>query len=200
MENTPMENIPESPHDMQACLKYESSQQPRADAFYKKQFPELQIERCDFKDPDGRKHQQAGVDVLLKYPDGTAIKVSEKFRRRSFPDIWMEVFRNWEKRTPGWGWDSEPDYYAYFQEDSGTVRWIPAKEVRRFVFLSMNQLETFQRVWESMSMEEEDLENAETTFKGIEFRMVPTWAKKEWWGASICVPMEYITEMETFEY
>ncbi|MBA7566108.1 hypothetical protein ES708_07795 [subsurface metagenome] len=59
--------------------------------------------------------QQKGVDLIFLCKDGLKVKVEEKIRNKYYPDILIEEYSNWERKTPGWGMNMEliTEYLAY---------------------------------------------------------------------------------------
>ena len=61
-----------------------------------------------------KQEQKKGVDVIVYLPDGQAIKVEEKIRRKNWDDIVLEVWSDKKRKIPGWAVkEQEANILAY---------------------------------------------------------------------------------------
>lgn len=102
-----------------------------ADAFYKRVFPG--IARCKYV--HDTELQQRGVDKLLQYPEGSPmadIAIDEKIRYTLYPDILLEEYADYEKRTPGWLTKDGMlcDYIAYIFREEKLIYLLPYRDLR----------------------------------------------------------------------
>lgn len=82
--------------------------------------------------PDDGWHQRNGIDRVVTFPDGHAVFVDEKVRRRSYPDICLERWSDRQRRIPGWVQkDLVCDFVAYAFESSRTCYMLPFSGLRR---------------------------------------------------------------------
>lgn len=100
-------------HDFQKSLK--RSQQmagaPWWFEVYREAFPNL--ESAVNVREDGWA-QRAGIDRVLTLSSGKTLTVDEKVRERDWPDIALEYWSDFERRTPGWiAKELATDYLAY---------------------------------------------------------------------------------------
>ena len=100
------------------CISYEKSQQPIADNYYIRLYGNRnELERYDWKDPNGQYMQRKGIDCSIidriQQPP-KRIYISEKFRKQDWGDMMIEIYSSFPK-TFGWGiTDHDVDKYAYF--------------------------------------------------------------------------------------
>lgn len=101
---------------------------------YRKAFPTLRA--CVDVRADGW-HQRAGVDRVLTLADSSVVRVDEKVRRESWPDIALEVLSDEKRETPGWACkDALCDYIAYAFEPTRTCYLLPFLLLRRSLELN----------------------------------------------------------------
>lgn len=80
--------------------------------------------------------QRAGIDRHVCLADGTVLKIDEKVRKETWPDILLEVFSDQARRTPGWAHPQKLltcDYIAYAMLPSQTCYLLPYQLLRRAV-------------------------------------------------------------------
>jgi hypothetical protein len=125
-----------SSHDFNAQLTYSHSQadRPYWHGVYQQAFPDMQ-HMLDLRHNGW--HQRAGRDRMIVLSSGRAIYIDEKVRRKSFPDIAVEVWSTYPKggeqpyrpvknATEGWGQKPlDCDYLAYAFEPTKTCHLIP---------------------------------------------------------------------------
>lgn len=98
---------------------------------YRKAFPTM-VTCADLR-KDGW-HQRAGIDRVLTLEDSTVVKIDEKVREETWPDILLEIWsRDWNG-VPGWARkDLACDYIAYAMAPSRTCYLLPFQMLRRAV-------------------------------------------------------------------
>jgi hypothetical protein len=50
--------------------------------------------------------QKEGVDYYALFADGSPIFIEEKIRWEKYPDLLIEEYANWQKKSLGWGLDT----------------------------------------------------------------------------------------------
>lgn len=80
--------------------------------YYKRLFPNLQAAVQINRDCPMQRH---GVDRILHLGNGQTITVDEKKRRKTWVDVLIEYWSNYERKTIGWTFDRDKvcDYIAY---------------------------------------------------------------------------------------
>lgn len=112
--------------DFNKMLGYEQSQMGKADRYYTERWKVDNIERFSWKDPKGREMQRRGVDCRVQIGERT-ILISEKFRRRSYGDMMIEL---WCGNSTGWGITDTSEILCYFtNRDCYTVQTESMKKV-----------------------------------------------------------------------
>lgn len=76
--------------------------------------------------------QRGGIDRLVVLRDGTTLKIDEKVRYKSYPDILLEVWSDHERRIPGWiEKDLTCDFIAYAFVPTQICYLLPFHTLRR---------------------------------------------------------------------
>jgi hypothetical protein len=77
--------------------------------------------------------QKEGVDYYALFADSAPLFIEEKIRWEKYPDLLIEEYANWDKKTPGWGLDKnkKTHYLAYII--------IPSKEIFIIDFPALQQ-------------------------------------------------------------
>jgi hypothetical protein len=118
-------------HDFHESLE---RSQGRADApwwleVYSRAFPDLQS-AVNVRD-DGWA-QRGGIDRVLTLASGKTLTVDEKVREKDWPDICLEYWSDYDRKTPGWvEKDLACDFIAYAFVPSQTCHLIPFQTLRR---------------------------------------------------------------------
>ena len=104
---------------------------------YHKKFPHLtNIEHIGDKD----KRQKLGIDKIL-YFESKQLFIDEKIRREYYPDILLEEYSVYEKKTVGWmGKKKHTDYIVYVKVPSREFYFLP------FTLLQLAWLQNY-KVW-----------------------------------------------------
>lgn len=91
------------------------------DDFYYSAFPLLEkIEFCE-----SMEFQTKGIDKLLYLQTSKVISIDEKKRRKDYGDIALELWKNKERKKPGWLFYSQCDYIVYAIIPSNKVFLLP---------------------------------------------------------------------------
>jgi hypothetical protein len=96
---------------------------------YTKAFPSLESIACVRQDGWA---QRGGIDRVLVLGSGKTLAVDEKVRFKDYGDILLEVFSDYDRRTPGWvGKDLACDYIAYAVIPLKVCYLLPFQTLRR---------------------------------------------------------------------
>lgn len=154
----------ETTQTLKSALEYEKSCQPRADLFYTNRYPGQTIYRPDWE--TGKTYQKMDIDVIVRSTAENGwpleLKISEKFRTQPWPDILIEVYDDFEKRTPGWSKETAADWHFFFHEH----KWIETKRIK--LNPTLNDVES--------------IESVEIPHDESFVRLVPTWAIRKMWA------------------
>jgi len=96
---------------------------------YKLAFPHAQqFIECTVKDS-----QKKGIDYYALFNENKVLFIEEKVRWKSYPDILIEEYANWEMKILGWGLDitKKSHYLAYIV--------IPRHEIFIFYYPALRQ-------------------------------------------------------------
>lgn len=110
-------------NDFKRDLEYsmELKDDNRLDNFYKVAFPLAdKIEFCS-----ELSQQFKGVDKIIYFKSGNTITIDEKKRRKDYGDILLELWKNKEKRKPGWLFYSQCDYIVYAILEANKIYLLP---------------------------------------------------------------------------
>lgn len=99
-------------HHFENSLEFEQRQQSAADSFYTKYFGASNIERYNTNTNEDLKIQRKDIDVSFVVK-GKRISVSEKFRKKDYNDLYIELYSKYPK-TLGWMSSSDAEYLTYF--------------------------------------------------------------------------------------
>jgi len=99
------------------------------ESIYKKAFPSL----ISIEENTEKITQKQGVDFYLYIKAPKPIKLEVKDRYYDYPDILLEDYSCWERRTPGWARDMSKvtDYLSYIVH--------PRKEIFMFYYLALRR-------------------------------------------------------------
>lgn len=120
-------------------LKYEQKCIPLADKYIKLRFGNKPFYRPTWK--DNRELQEADVDVVVQSPE-LAVRapgwseyyISEKFRKKNWDDVLVEIYSNYEAGKPGWGLKTiahEHWYYYSITTKHSRCEQIPTWAIRK---------------------------------------------------------------------
>ena len=124
---------------------------------------------------NGRQHE--GLDKILTLETGNEIRIEEKFRRRSYPDIALETWSNLESKVPGWCVkDIIADIVAYWMVPARKLYVFQSPHLRRV--LSENRTQ-----WERQ---------AENRIGGFRYADAPN---EGYTTRSICVPIRVLENL-----
>lgn len=115
-------------HFFDESLHYERTSAARADSFYREQLNATEVERYDRDTPDDMEMQHRDIDVRIRV-DGVDMYVSEKFRKRGWDDLLLELYSKYPA-VRGWTETGSPDLLAYFLPDKILI--FREADVRRF--------------------------------------------------------------------
>lgn len=95
-------------------IRYEVSQQPIANSFISEMYPGAHFWRPDMI--TGGDLQRKDIDVVLELPGKmpNPLYISEKFRRRPWDDILIELYSDFKHGTEGWGLTSQAHEHWYY--------------------------------------------------------------------------------------
>lgn len=126
------------------ALAYERSCQPLADSFLKSKYPDKRIYRPDYyKSGYDKELQLADVDVIVSNKEGWPNEwyISEKFRSKSWPDVLIELYSDYDKKVEGWAPKSiAHEHYFYYSDvhetkngirDDSFLRIVPTWAIKR---------------------------------------------------------------------
>ena len=95
---------------------------------YRLAFPDLASAVCVRNDGWA---QRGGIDRVLTLQSGKTLLVDEKVRDKDWPDILLEYYSNYERRTPGWvAKDLACDFIANAFVPSQTCYLLPFQTLR----------------------------------------------------------------------
>lgn len=173
-------------HNMADSLAYSHAlaDAPWWEDVYRQAFPDMRA-MVDLRHEGW--HQKAGRDRAIVLSSGQTVYVDEKGRRKTYPDIAVEVWsvypRNgrhpWQPRAgavPGWGTKPTSDYLAYAFEAAQTCHLFPLLGIRA-------AWEKHGRTWREKATAEED---------GYRWTQADN---ERWWSICIAVP---ISELHSF--
>lgn len=123
-------------NDFHTDLDYahEMEDAPWWDVVYRKAFGPRLLTHT--RHPQNGWHQAAGVDRLLIFTNGETAKVDEKVRRKSRPDILLELYSSYygsgsSRNTQGWATkDTAADYIAYALAPAAVCYLLPVPLLR----------------------------------------------------------------------
>lgn len=179
--------------NFQKCLDFESKMMPLADQYYKSAYPGCTIFRPKYQNGgDEKLLQQQDVDVILTDANKNKIYISEKFRSYDFGDILIEIYKDYDQRKLGWGFETKPDLTITFVLDkmskSLIIREIPTTEINR---VAKNELEHAIDVFQNIYPHKKQFKRVDQ----IEYRMIGSNRDKNTWiSANICVPITYFKD------
>jgi hypothetical protein len=104
--------------------------EPEWCAAYRKAWPDL-IGIIDMRHPG--EHQEQGIDRVVMLANGNIVTIDEKVRRKDWGDVLVEIWSNYEWRTPGWTVNpgKKCSHIAYLTLSTRTCILIPYDELRR---------------------------------------------------------------------
>lgn len=89
--------------------------------FYRSVFPKVDhIEICE-----DMERQHKGIDKVIHFENGNTITIDEKNRRKDWGDILLELWKNKQRRRPGWLFYSQCDYIAYAIPSANKLYLLP---------------------------------------------------------------------------
>lgn len=142
-----MENIiliPEGPKSnyFADTSSYEKRMWPLSDKFNAKYFSDrYNVERIMDSE-----QQKRGSDV--RYTNkitGESFTTDEKFRSQMYDDFLLEVYSDIERRTLGWGFNTDPKYLQYVRSDASSqeayMHFIEMSAINAIVKSALEQIE-----------------------------------------------------------
>lgn len=112
---------------------------------YKLAFPHCQ----QFVECTTTRRQKEGVDYYALFSDGSFLFIEEKVRWESYPDLLIEEYANWSKKTPGWGLDKskKTHYLAYIIIPTSKIFVIYFPALQEFFIANHDYLLKYERVF-----------------------------------------------------
>ena len=88
------------------------------------------------------KYQKSGIDRLISRADGLAISIEYKYdaAAKRTGNLFFETISNDRKKTPGWGWASQADYWIFLIPETEILIFKPGN-LRSFVWREKNSLQ-----------------------------------------------------------
>lgn len=136
-------------------------------------YRELNIER-----------QKEGIDYVLVFSDSVTAGAQHKERRNEYPDIFLEVYSNYEEKKDGWI-ETDKSMYVTFRFPSGRIVMLPT-------LLLQNAYRRNKKVW---------FEEANSTYKtpnGCTWKYGETKDKETgevlYRSKGLCVPIDRLLE------
>jgi hypothetical protein len=114
-------------HDFNTSFAWEGDQAEMADAFYYETIGVENIIRFNSGSLRDMDFQRADIDVQL-HAKGRVANVSEKFRKRDYPDILLEIYSLYPN-VSGWFMRSEASHLVCFMPSN--VYWLPEAELKK---------------------------------------------------------------------
>lgn len=189
-----------------AALKYEQLCQPVADKWLQEHFKQHTIQRCTWKEHQDLQKKDIDVMVInpvssISAPGYSHWYISEKFRRDYWEDNLIEIYSNWDKKTPGWGLESMAHmHHFYFQlpnKKCPRVRTIPTWAIRQ---AAKEFSQDIDQIVEDML--EQNIHHRDITIMNYEAEIILTPTKNEnketeYFGVCIAIPNQYFFDIKS---
>lgn len=110
------------------ALSHEQANAPWWEDVYRAAFPKLEAMACVRNDGWA---QRGGIDRVLTLGCGKTLTVDEKVRAKDYGDILLEVYSDYQRKTPGWvAKDLACDFIAYAIIPTKTCYLLPFQTLR----------------------------------------------------------------------
>lgn len=199
--------------DFHESLKYEKKMQPVADEFYKNTLGASQVNRYDWNNPLGRNMQEMDIDCSIELKAKEIglywLNISEKFRSLETGDMCLELWSNFQRKTPGWAVlkipnnipNYGPDLYLYV-----TPKHIFEVWANRNFDRMMNDIAN-ELTWEKINeIFDNGSYNATKNIivNGHKVTLLKTWTDNKYYGICVCIPWktllnEYLLDINMYD-